>query len=72
MVNTKDESNVCMSKILSKGSKEALIVLIITQITHVEGVERHSNYAVRTQNIHMSKGSKVKITFDPFNMLQHI
>ena len=29
--------------LMSKGSKEALTVLIVTHITHVEGVERSLN-----------------------------
>ena len=37
LVNTKDQSNACMCKMMSKGSKEALTVLIVT---HVERVER--------------------------------
>ena len=37
LVNTKDQSNACMCEMMSKGSKEALTVLIVT---HVERVER--------------------------------
>ena len=48
MVNTKDQSTACMCEMMSKGLKEVLIVLIVT---HVEGVERHSKYTVRAQNI---------------------
>ena len=40
LVNTKDQSNVCMCEMMSKGSKEALAVLIVTHATHVEGVKR--------------------------------
>ena len=36
---TKDQSNVCTCEMMSKGSKEALTVLIITHVTHVERVE---------------------------------
>ena len=43
LVNTKDQSNACMCEMMSKGSKEALTVLIVTHITHVEGVERSLN-----------------------------
>ena len=39
LVNTKDQSNACMCEIMSKGSKEALTVLIVTHITQVERVE---------------------------------
>ena len=81
--------------LMSKGSKEALAVLIVTHVTHVEGVERSLNsfthnflniqlifnsqksfgkLRLRTfQPYHpmlcMSKGSKVILTFDPFNIL---
>ena len=40
LVNTKDQSNACMCEMMSKGSKEALTVLIVTHVTHVKGVER--------------------------------
>ena len=40
LVNTKDQSNACMCEMMSKGSKEALTVLIVT---HVKGVERSLN-----------------------------
>ena len=30
MVNAKDQSNACMCEMMLKGSKEALIVLIVT------------------------------------------
>ena len=40
LVNTKDQSNVCMCEMMSKGSKGALTVLIVTHVTHVERVER--------------------------------
>ena len=43
---------------MSKGSKEALTVLIVTHVTHVERVERlHCVHNVDTFNA-MSKGSK--------------
>ena len=35
LVNTKDQSNACMCEMMSKGSKEALTVLIVTHVTHV-------------------------------------
>ena len=38
-VNTKDQSNACMWEMMSKGSKEALTVLIVTHVTQVERVE---------------------------------
>ena len=37
LVNTKDQSNACMCEMMSKGSKEALIV---THVTHVKRVKR--------------------------------
>ena len=75
---------------MSKGSKEALTVLIVTHVTHVErvksgvcglctqygyiqcyveGVKRSLNSFIQCyvcQN--MSKGLKVKIIFDSFNI----
>ena len=39
LANTKDQSNACMCEMMSKGSKEALTVLIDTHVTHVERVE---------------------------------
>ena len=39
LVNTKDQSKACMCEMMSKGSKEALTVLIVTHVTHVKGVE---------------------------------
>ena len=43
---------------MSKGSKEALTVLIVTHVTHVEGVERlHYVHNIDTFNA-MLKGSK--------------
>ena len=43
LVNTKDQSNACMCEMMSKGSKEASTVLIVTHVTCVEGVERNLN-----------------------------
>ena len=39
LVNTKDQSNACMCEMMLKGSKEALTVLIVTHLTHVERVK---------------------------------
>ena len=50
---------VCV-KIMSKGSKEALTVLIVTHAT-----------VLMSKGPCMSKGSKVILTFNPFDMLQH-
>ena len=43
LVNTKYQSNACMCEKMSKGSKEALTVLIVTHATHVEEVKRSLN-----------------------------
>ena len=58
LVNTKDQSNVCMCEMMWKGSKEALTVLIVTHITHVERVKRlYYVHNIDTFNA-MSKGLK--------------
>ena len=36
LVNTKDQSNACMCEMMSKGSKEALTVLIVIHVAYVE------------------------------------
>ena len=74
LVNTKDQHNVCMCEMTSKGSKEALTILIDTHVTHVERVERlhyvhnidHTIQCYVCQS--MLKGSKVEITFYPFDI----
>ena len=89
LVNTKDQSNSCMCEMMSKGSKEALTVLIVTHVTHAKGVKRSLNSFTHNflnipqifnpkrpfQPYHsmlcMSKGLKVILTFDPFDMLRH-
>ena len=43
LVNTKDQSNSCICEMMSKGSKEALTVLIVTHVAHVKGVKRTLN-----------------------------
>ena len=51
LVNTKDQSNVCMCEMMSKGSKEALTVLIDTHVTHFKRVERlHKVHNIDTLN----------------------
>ena len=58
LVNTKDQSNACMCEMMSKGSKEALTLLIVTHVTHVERVEKLCYvHNIDTFNA-MSKGSK--------------
>ena len=55
LVDTKDQSNACMCEMMSKGSKEALTVLIDTHVTHVKRVERlHYVHNIDTFNA-MSK-----------------
>ena len=57
LVNTKDQSIGCMYEMMSKGSKEALIVI---HVTHVERVER-LHYV---HNIHLMlcrKGRKIML-----------
>ena len=51
LVNTKDQSNACMCEMMSKGSKEALTVLIDTHVTHDERVKRL--YYVETRDKHI-------------------
>ena len=36
---SKDQSNACIVKMMSNGSKEALTVLIVTHVTQVERVK---------------------------------
>ena len=54
---------VCV-KMMSKGLKEALTVLIVTHVTHA--LSNHTIQCYVCQS--MLKGSKVKITFDPFDI----
>ena len=51
LVNTKDQSNAYMCEMMSKGSKEALTVLIDTHVTHVERVERLCYVETRDKHI---------------------
>ena len=48
LVNTNDQSNACMCEMMSKGSKEAVTVLIDT---HVERVERLCYVETRDKHI---------------------
>ena len=43
LVNTKDQSNACMCEMMSKGSKEALTVLIerVERLCYVETRDKH-------------------------------
>ena len=54
LVNTKDQSNACMCEMMSKGSKKAL------------DLSNHTIQCYVYQS--MSKGLKVKITFDPVDI----
>ena len=54
LANTKGQSNACMCEMMSKVSKEALVLIV----THVERVERlYYVHNIDTFNA-MSKGSK--------------
>ena len=54
-INTKDQSNACMCEMMSKGSKEALTVLIVTHVKRVKRSLNSSNcYSCR-------KGQKITL-----------
>ena len=61
LVNTKDQSNACMCEMISKGSKEALTVLIATHVTQVEGVERSRNSSNCYSCYSCQKGQKITL-----------
>ena len=61
LVNTKDQSNACMCEMMSKGSKEALTVLIVNHATHVEGVERSLNSSNCYSYDSCQKGRKITL-----------
>ena len=61
LVNIKDQSNACMCEMMSKGSKEALTVLIVTHATHVEGVERSLNSFNCYSYYSCQKGQKITL-----------
>ena len=71
LVNTKDQSNACICvKMMLKGSKEALTLLIVTHVTQVETVKSgvcgfyatlHSEYCTVTQFVtHVERVQSVK------------
>ena len=57
IVNTKDQSSACMCEMMSKGLKEALIVLIVTYVKRVKMVFLAYVHNIDTFNA-MSKGPK--------------
>ena len=61
LVNTKDQSNACMCEMMSKGSKEALTVLILSHATHVEGVERSLDSSNCYSCYSCQKGQKIML-----------
>ena len=65
-VNTNDQSNACMCEMMSKGSKEALTVSIVTHVkgdkSGVCGFYANTLYKVMLLILLMSKGLKVYYT----------
>ena len=70
LVNTKDQSNACMCEMMSKGSKEALTVLIDIHVTHVERVERLCYVETRDKHIFAHNFLNNQLTFNPQNVLE--
>ena len=59
LVNTKDQSNACMCEMMSKGSKEALTVLIVTHLTHVERLKEALTVLIVTHLTHVKRVESV-------------
>ena len=70
LVNTKDQSNVCMCEMMSKLSKEALTVLIDTHVTHVEWVERLCYVETRDKHIFAHNFLNNQPIFNPQKILE--
>ena len=70
LVNTKDQSNACMYEMMLKGSKEALTVLIDTQVTHVERVERLCYVETRDKHIFAHNFLNIQLIFNPKKVLE--
>ena len=70
LVNTKDQSNACMCEMMSKGSKEALTVLIDTHVTHVERVERLCYVETRDKHIFAHNFLNIQLIFDLKKVLE--
>ena len=72
LVNTKDQSDACLCEMMSKGSKEALTVSIVTHVTHVERVKRlHYGHNIDIFNA-MLKGSKEALTVLIITHVTHV
>ena len=71
LVNTKDQSNACMCEMMSKGSKEALTVLIVTHITHVEGLKEALTVPIVTHVTHVKRVKRLHYVhnIDTFNAM---
>ena len=70
LVNTNDQSNACMCEIMSKGSKEALTVLIDTHVTHVERVKRLCYVETRDKHIFPHNFLNIQPIFDLQKVLE--
>ena len=70
LVDTKDQSNACMCLMMSKGSKEALTVLIDTHVTHVKRVERLCYVETRDKHIFAHNFLNNQLIFDPQKVLE--
>ena len=70
LVNTRDQRNACMCEMMSKGSKEALTVLIDTHVTHVERVERLCYVETRDKHIFAHNFLNIQPIFDPKKVLE--
>ena len=70
LVNTNDQSNACMCEMMSKGSKEALTVLIDTHVTHVKRVERLCYVETRDKHIFAHNFLNIQPIFNPQKVLE--
>ena len=70
LVNTKDQSNACMCEMMSKGSKEALTVLIDTHVTHVKRVKRLCYAEMRDKHIFAHNFLNDQVIFNPQKVLE--
>ena len=70
LVNTKDQSNACMCEMMSKGSKEALTVLIDTHVTHVKRVKRLCYLETRDKHIFAHNFLNIQPIFDLQKVLE--
>ena len=72
LVNTKDQSNACMCKMMSKGSKEALTVLIVTHVTMSKGLKEALTVLIVTHVTHIERVERLHNVhnIDTFNVCQ--